>query len=144
METGQISHLNRLLLDTSVLIAVLRGNRQIAERLNELVANFRLNISVVTWIEIYVGVINARHESEAAQLLSNFEIVAVDERVAQDAVFFIKKYPSVFGKVASRGTADALIAACAKTIGAKLATLNSRHFEKIAKEDLSVEILRAD
>jgi predicted nucleic acid-binding protein len=143
VEAGQISHLNRLLLDTSVLIAVLRGNRQIARGLNELVANFRLGISVITWIEIYVGVISARHENETSQLLSNFEIVAVDEKVAMNAVFFIKKYPSVFGKAASRGTADALIAACAKTIGAKLVSLNSRHFDKISKEDLFVEVLRA-
>ncbi len=141
METGQISRLNKLLIDTSLLIAVLRGNQKVGEYLNGLIRRARLFISVITLIEIYVGAISVRHGKEAAELLTNFEIVSVDEAVAKKAVVLIKNYPEIFGKTASRGTADALIAASAKTLGAKLVTLNSRHFEKIDKDDLQVEIV---
>ncbi len=141
METGQISRLNKLLIDTSLLIAVLRGNRKIGEYLNGLTRQAQLFISVITLIEIYVGAISVRHEREAQELLVNFEVVTVDENVAKEAVALIKNYPSIFGKAASRGTADALIAASAISIKAKLVTLNSRHFEKIAKDDLEVEIV---
>lgn len=142
VETGQIFRLNKLLIDTSLLIAVLRGNRKIGRYLNELINIARLYVSVITLIEIYVGAISVRHEREAQELLSNFEVMPVDEGVAKETVVLIKNYPSIFGKTASRGTADALIAASAKTLGAKLISLNSRHFEKINKNDLQVEIVR--
>lgn len=141
MEIGQISHLNKLLIDTSLLIAVLRGNQKIGKCLNGLINTARLYISVITLIEIYVGAISVRHEREAQELLSNFEIVPIGEEVAKETVILIKNYPGIFGKTASRGTADALIAASAKTLGGKLVTLNSRHFEKIDKKDLEVEII---
>lgn len=143
METGLISRLNKLVIDTSLLIAVLRGNRKIGVYLSRLIAQNRLFISIITYIEIYVGAISVRHEKEAGQLLLNFEVVNIDETVAKETVILIKKYPSIFGKTASRGTADALIAASAKTLGVKLISLNSRHFEKISPKDLEVEIVES-
>ncbi len=134
--------MNKLLIDTSLLIAVLRGNRKIGECLNGLIRQYRLFVSVITLIEIYVGAISVRHEKEAAELLTNFEVVNVGEIIAKETVVFIKNYPGIFGKAASRGTADALIAASAKTLGAKLVSLNSRHFEKISPKDLEVEIVK--
>lgn len=143
METGQISRLNKLLIDTSLLIAVLRGNRKIGDYLSGLIRQYRLFVSVITLVEIYVGAISTRHEKEAVELLTNFEVVNIDEAVAKETVVFIKNYPGIFGKAASRGTADALIAAGAKTLGARLVSLNSRHFEKISPKDLQVEIVKS-
>lgn len=143
METGKIFPLNsnKILLDTSILIPILRGNKTLADFVDNLPAAVTVYVSVITILEVYVGAIDQKHWEAAKKLLTDFEIVNIDIFVSQKAAELIRKYPQLFGKTISRGTADALIAASAKTIGAKLVTLNSRHFEKVNKDDLPVEIV---
>jgi predicted nucleic acid-binding protein len=115
----------RLLLDTSVLIDVLRG-RGAGERLREL----RSSGAAPPWIcainvdELYRGVREAE-EAALGRFLGGLRLAPLGRREAEQAGRWRRDY-------ARRGVtlsqADCLIAAAAAGVGALLATGNPKHF----------------
>jgi predicted nucleic acid-binding protein len=53
----------------------------------------------------------------------------------------IQRYPRLFGKGISRGTADAFIGATAWSLGLPLYTLNTRHFAKIPIAEIQIRAI---
>jgi predicted nucleic acid-binding protein len=115
----------RLLLDTSVLIDVLRG-RSAGERLRVL----RANGASAPWIcainveELYRGV----REAERATLgrfLGGFRLAPLGREEAELAGRWRRDFAR---RGVTLGQADCLIAAAAAGIGARLATGNPKHF----------------
>ena len=119
-----------LLVDTTVLVGVLRGHVQTGARLKALYdPPF---VSAITIEEILRGI--RPHEHGATEALLQWMVVAdVGELEARQAAAWRQDY-------ASRGRmlpqADTLIAACAHKRGATLATANLKDFPM---EDLHVE-----
>lgn len=132
---------NKIVLDTGILIRILRGDKQIGDLVDHLAMEFRIFVSTITVLEIYVGATDQRHLSEGQKLLADFEQILVDEAVAVAAAGLVRKYSGIFGRGVNRGLADVLIAACAKVAGAKLLTLNNRQFGKLEESDLEVEVV---
>ena len=110
------------LLDSGVVIRHLRGDPDAVQLLRELGRRVRLDVSVITHLEVYAGM----HPHEAyhtRKLLSRFAAYDVDRDVAERAGGFLQRYHD-------RGVSisDALIAATAVRHGLTLVTLNARHF----------------
>ena len=112
----------RLLVDTDVLIDYLRGVPQAVDFLEE--APEALLISAVTVGELFAGVREGAERAALATFLSAFEVVPLDREGAEKGGLYRRD----FGKSHSVGLPDALIAASAETRGARLATLNRKHF----------------
>lgn len=100
-----------------------------------------LYLSTISLLEIRKGIEALPHGRKRERLTSWLRedlrsqyaerLVGVDDRIAEDAGLLIAK-----GKKAGAEpqVADALIAATARVLGLRLATLNRRHFEKLDVE----------
>jgi len=110
--------MNKVLLDTDVLIDHLRGHRHLSDG--------DAAISVISRTELFAG--SERQEKSVEALLEDYEEVAVDASIARRA-----------GRIKRRTglkIADALIAATALEHNLPLLTRNLRHFERVANLDL--------
>jgi predicted nucleic acid-binding protein len=110
------------LLDTSVLIDVLRGHRPAVAYLREVQAvPF---CSELSRIETLRGLRSSERRA-AERLLGSLEWAPVDRRVAERAGALGRKW-----RASHRGIAvtDLAIAATAELLGADLATTNVKHF----------------
>lgn len=111
-----------MLLDTCVLIDVLRGNEAALTFVSELPGI--PSLSVITVTEIMAGVRNARERKLFEQFANACEAVPIDLEIAALAGRYVNQYRKSHGV----DPIDALIAATAKVKGLPLATLNLKHF----------------
>jgi len=111
-----------VLLDTCILIDILRGRAQAVEFVVGLAQ--KPAISAVTATELVAGCRNVRERRQVDQLIEHYAMHDIDKEIACLAGDFISQYGP------SHGTdpIDALIAATAKVRAAPLATLNLKHF----------------
>jgi len=119
-----MSLIAKLLVDTDVLIDYLRGTTQAVEFLEEALINSKCYLSTITIAELYVGVKDGNERKILDQFLSEFHIEACTLKIAEIGGLYRRDY----GKSHGVGLADALIAATAIEIGAKLVSLNIKHF----------------
>lgn len=114
-----------LLIDTDVLIDYLREQEQAVAYLESLTEEAL--ISAVTVAELYAGVREGKERKVLDAFIRAFEVVPVDAEIAMRGGIYRRDY----GKSHGTGLADALIAASAETRGAKVVTLNQKHFPMI-------------
>lgn len=111
-----------LLLDTDVLIDYLRDHAKAAAFLEA--QQGPLFVSVITVAELYAGVRDGSEKDRLDAFLNAFDVLPLDRATAEQGGLFRRKY----GQSHGTGLADALIAAQATERGARLVTLNRRHF----------------
>ena len=105
-----------LLLDTNILVDVLRGE---AVALAWLEQQQNPRISVITWIEVLVGCRDG--ESEAVQAwLASFPRLPLDEAISQETVKLRQRH--------GLKVPDAIILATARCLDLTLASRNHRDF----------------
>jgi predicted nucleic acid-binding protein len=117
---------DRLLFDTDVLVDYLRGREESASFLETRSETFL--VSAVTVAELFAGVREGRERTALNTFLTAFEVVPVTAAIAQRGGLLRRD----FGKSHSTGLADALIAATAQEAGARLVTLNTKHFPMLS------------
>jgi len=108
--------LMRLLLDTNVLIDVLKGETTARDWLEE---QQQPAVSVITWIEVLVGCRTAESQTVEAWL-DSFERLPLDRDVARESVQARQRH--------GLKVPDAIILATARCHGLTLATRNSKDF----------------
>jgi predicted nucleic acid-binding protein len=111
-----------VLLDTTILVDVLRGGEAALRWLDAM--EKRATLSVVSLTEVYAGARNRREERQIAELEALFRWLPVTIDIARRAGVFLR----LFEKGHGIDDADALIAATAEHHGLDLATLNVKHF----------------
>ena len=111
-----------LLLDTDVLIDYLRGDEQAVAFLEGLTSP--LLVSAITVAELFAGVREGKERTTLGSFIGAFEVVEVSAAVAEKGGLYRRDYR----KSHNVGLADALIAASAEHAGARLVTLNAKHF----------------
>jgi predicted nucleic acid-binding protein len=117
------------LIDTDVLIDHLRGNLEALEFLENVMTDSVCYISAITIAELYVGVREGKERQILDQLIKEFQITTLNEKIAQRGGLYRRDY----GKSHGVGLADALIAATAEDLGLKLVTLNKKHYPMLKK-----------
>lgn len=106
----------KALFDTNILIDYLNG---VSEAKDELDRYDEKAISVVTWMEVMVGAVPAV-EAATRDFLDSFEIIALENPIAERAVAFRKGSKSKLP--------DAIIWASAQVNGLLLVTRNTKDF----------------
>jgi len=121
-----------IILDTDILIWVLRKNKEIKNKLIKatLETDGGLYITPIQIAEIYAG-IRALEEKIIKKFLNSFNIIPIDVQIGELAGRFINQYR----KSHSVEIADATIAAASIVNNFKLWTLNKKHYPMIKKEN---------
>lgn len=114
-----------ILLDTNVLIEILKDNTKTQQTLAKLQAPF--SISSVTAMELIYGARNKRETQKLCQFLQLFDLVQVNESISATALQLITEY----AKSHTLDIPDALIAATAIENNASLLTYNVKDFKYI-------------
>ncbi len=113
------------LLDTNILIEILKGNQRTITELNMLNSSYA--VSIISYMELIYGAFNSAEVKKIEKFLSNFEVIDVNKEVSQRALELIKKY----AKSHTLDIPDALIAATAIVKSYKLFTYNKKDFKYI-------------
>jgi predicted nucleic acid-binding protein len=120
------------LLDTSILIDVLRGYKPARDWVNSIPEAVQF-VSVVTAAELFSGCHNRAEQRAVERELALYQVVWLDEDTSQTALQFYQRFHLSHGV----GFLDCLIAATAIALGLRLTTLNLKHFAPFS--DLQVE-----
>ena len=112
----------RLIIDTDVLIDYLRGQSEAVAYLEGL--NSELLISAITLAELYAGVREGSERTQLETFSRAFGVLPLDRNIALNGGIYRRDYKNSHGT----GLPDALIAATAESVQARLVTLNRRHF----------------
>jgi len=111
-----------MLLDTCIVIDVLRGREAALSFVDQLTDAPAL--SVITATELIVGVRKVRERRRIERLFAVYSIHDISLEIASLAGDYVRQYGPSHGV----DPIDALIAATAKIGGYELATLNIKHF----------------
>ncbi|MEX0973822.1 MAG: PIN domain-containing protein [Bacillota bacterium] len=115
-----------LVLDTCVLVDNLRGHEPARVWLASMASRYdvSLSYSVITTAELLAGAKSDPSVEAVRRLLSMIRAIPVDERVAERAGLYLRKWRQSHGI----GMPDALIAATAAEAKATLVTRDGAHF----------------
>jgi predicted nucleic acid-binding protein len=112
------------LIDTDVIIDLLRGIPEAINFMENVMTHSECFISPITIAELYGGVREGKERGILDRFITEFQITAFDQKIAQKGGLYRRD----FGKSHNVGLADALIAASADSYGLTLATLNKKHY----------------
>ena len=115
-----------LLLDTDVLIEILRGSARASTWLGDL-GNLTIGISVLTRMEVLQGARNRREQEILMGQRDNYHLVLLAARDSAQALSWFEDYHLSHGV----GVIDCLIAASASRVGKPLHTFNAKHYRVI-------------
>lgn len=113
----------RVVVDSDVLIKVLRGDENVASNLRHAVAEHPVAITPISVAEVLVGA-RPRDEARTRELLGAFDCLRIDRAVGELAATFARRFGASHGVE----IADAFVAACAAHYGYRLWTLNRKHY----------------
>lgn len=114
-----------IVIDTDVLIWLLRGNEKVKEMFKRAIEETEglLYITPVQIAEIHAGM-RKKEREKTQKLLDSLLVIEIDREIGKLAGEFVKKY----GKSHSVKLADALIGAATIVRGMKLWTFNKKHY----------------
>ena len=126
--------MNRVVLDTSVIIDHLRGKSQHLHQLEQLQIERELELLIpnIVITELFAGQEAARDKPKQAliKLINGYESVGLSKKSAIKAGELIRKYTQIPDPF------DFLIAAIAHEQQAQIATHNQKHFREINEVSL--------
>ena len=109
----------RAVFDTNIVIDYLKGLREAAQEIERFDQRF---ISIITYIEVLVGIEDTETIDSVKSFLSTFDIVMVGQKIADMAIVTRQKYRLKIP--------DAIILATANSLSALLVTRNSKDFSQ--------------
>lgn len=122
-----------ILLDTSIPIDFFRKRDKSKTLLHQLADKNNFCMSVITAFEMKIGIQTQAQQNDYDVLTKNIEILPIDGACIDAAVVIYRALKSTNTMI---GLADLLIGATAVSNSLPLATLNTKHFERIANVTL--------
>lgn len=123
-EPEDTGRLTGVLLDSDIIIEVLRGREEVVDATLALESSgVATYCSPVAWAEIYAGVRPGEEALTRAFFETRGEVI-LDARAGRRAGEYLARYARSHGVEIT----DALVAAAAATTGLRLWTLNRRHY----------------
>ena len=119
--------LGNIVLDTNVLIEILKNNQQTIKQVESL--SPPLFVSVISAMELIYGALNKNEQKKLQQFLSLFTIIELNEKISKQAFSLITQY----AKSHTLDIPDALIAASCLESNKILFSYNRKDFRFISK-----------
>ena len=116
-----------VIVDTDILIDVGRNDKKAVARLELEEERKNLAISIVTQMELIVGCRSKEELKTLDQFLNRFEVLSIDERIAEKAMELLRTYRLSHGLL----IADSLIAATALIHQFPLLSKNQKDYKFI-------------
>jgi hypothetical protein len=122
-----------VIVDTDILIWILRGRKEIIEKFKSLIVKYdgHVFITPVQVAEIYAG-LKGNEEEKVTAFLRTLRTIPIDYETGRLAGEFMKKYR----KSHNITIADSLVAASAKVHSFGLWTLNKKHYPMFKSDEL--------
>jgi predicted nucleic acid-binding protein len=118
------AQLTGVLFDSDVIIEILRGRRDVHEKVAALEASGTPTYcTAISWAEVFAGV-RPGEETVTERFFAVRGEVILDGRTGRQAGVYLARY----GRSHGVELADALVAAAATTSGLRLWTLNRKHY----------------
>lgn len=117
-----------VLIDTSVIIAFLRKKDKRKTLLWKIMADNECYLSVITLFELYAGATTDLKRSDVDKISAWIQPVDLDTAIASRAATYYRELKARNRNIEFR---DLFIAATATQRGFRLATLNTKHFQRI-------------
>lgn len=115
-----------ILLDTNVVIEIMKDRRDSVELVNSIGLS-NISISAITEMELYYGAFNKKEQLKIKESIHAFNIIALNENITAIATDLIVMYSKSHGL----NIPDALIAATAIHEAIPLLTYNTKDFQAI-------------
>jgi predicted nucleic acid-binding protein len=125
--SGEVDVTQLILVDTDIVIDAGRKVTEAIDCLQHIEQRAMLSVSVITEMEVMVGCRNRREFRILERFLRRFEIVSLNEAIADVGVALLRRYRLSHGLL----IADALIAATALTVETDMVTKNQRDYRLI-------------
>lgn len=122
----------RVLVDSDILIDVMRRFEPMIEQLAAIEETADLCISRMTQMELIVGCRDKAGLRTVESFLTTFEVIPFQDLITQQAIELLRKYNLSHGLLIP----DALIAATALTVNVPLVSRNQRDFRFIENLNL--------
>lgn len=125
-----------VVIDSDILIWVLRGNPQITDKFNKTVIETEGNIFItpVQIADIFAGVL-PKEKTMVESFMSSLGVISIDEKIGRQAGEFINKY----GKSHSVTLADAMVASATRISGCEIWTRNKKHYPMLEADEFFKE-----
>lgn len=117
-----------LCLDTSILIAYLRGQEPGANSIVHAVQNYECCVTAITSYELLFGVQRSRKEIGENALLGFMKIWPLDHQAAEKAA---ELHANLIANNQDIGIKDVLISAVCLVHSLPILTLNAKHFSRV-------------
>jgi len=114
-----------ILLDTNVLIEILKGNQKTIDKVQSFTGT--LAISAITAMELYYGAHNKAELTKLEKFVSLFHMIQLSEHISIQATKLVKTY----AKSHHLDIPDSLIASTVLVNNCKLFTYNVKDFKYI-------------
>lgn len=122
---------SKYLFDTTVYIDYMRGNGDAIRLIQEALRNnINISRSVITDAELWVGVRDVQDAKDHEILLAPHKPLAVTKHIARRAGELSNKYMN------RQHVPDMIIAATAEATRAIVVSRNTRHFQKLADDNI--------
>jgi len=118
----------RLCVDTSVLIAYLKGREPGATAVERAVRDYTCYVTAITVYELLFGVTRSKRPIGEDALLGVMEVAPLDDAAARRAA---RLHAELIGRNEDIGVKDVLIAAICLERSLPVLTLNERHFSRV-------------
>lgn len=121
-----------VVIDTDIIIWILRGNKDIEELFKKVVIETGgyIFITPIQIAEIYAG-IRQKERLDAENFIESLSVIDINKNIGRLAGDFINRY----GRTHNVTMADAMIAASTKINVFKLWTLNKRHYPMFTEKE---------
>ena len=131
------------LIDTNIVIDYLKGVKPVVDKISEVLED-NLQISVISLAELYYGAEKSGNPKGNVQKIETFLSVPEIETLTLHQGI-VKEYGSLMNKLDRAGIKlaemDVLIAATAKHRQAIILTLDKKHFPRLRKFGIKVEVI---
>lgn len=124
-----------LLLDTNIVIYLLKQEKKYVDFLQQ-VGNKRIGISVVSYMEIMVGIRSEKEADAAASILMQMDIIPLYTDIATQVATILRKRTK--RSLKDPTLADTIIAQTALELSVPLATNNAKDFSRFKNLKLIV------